>query len=67
MPHTPGARSGALDQKGGEDEEKALAAGCVGYIPKPLRLKPFTAAIAAYIEAHTPSSIPTESGLSEPQ
>ena len=35
------------------DEEKILAEGCDGYIPKPIRYKQFLESIQKFLEAHT--------------
>lgn len=36
------------------DEERAMAAGCVGYVRKPIRIKQFSRAVAQFIE-HAPT------------
>ena len=33
------------------DEQKALAAGCVGYVTKPIRIKDFSSAVAEFIQS----------------
>lgn len=36
------------------DEEKAVAAGCDGYITKPINTRTFPAQVQQYLPAHTP-------------
>jgi CheY-like chemotaxis protein len=38
------------------DDEKALAAGCTGFITKPIRVREFSDAVASYLERSVPRS-----------
>jgi two-component system cell cycle response regulator DivK len=39
------------------DRERILAAGCVGYIEKPINPATFVAEIEQYLPAHTPAGM----------
>jgi CheY-like chemotaxis protein len=41
------------------DAQKALEAGCAGYITKPIDTRKFPAQVAAFLEAPTPISNPS--------